>query len=83
MVTKGYVDNQVVTSTSKYSTTVSFTASVTQTITHNLGTNEIIVQCYDSSGTMVIPGTVQINGANDVDIIFSTSISSIKVVIIG
>jgi hypothetical protein len=32
---------------------------------------------------MVIPGTVQINGANDVDIIFSTSISSIKVVIIG
>lgn len=83
LVTKGYVDNQVVTSTSKYSTTVSFTASVTQTITHNLGTNEIIVQCYDSSGTMVIPGTVQINGANDVDIIFSTSISSIKVVIIG
>ena len=83
LVTKGYVDNQVVTSTSKYSTTVSFTSSVTQTITHNLGTNEIIVQCYDSSGTMVIPGTVQINGANDVDIIFSTSISSIKVVIIG
>jgi hypothetical protein len=83
LVTKGYVDNQVATSTSKYSTTVSFTASVIQTITHNLGTDEIIVQCYDSSGTMVIPGTVQINGANDVDITFSSNLSNVKTVIIG
>ena len=68
---------------SKYSTTNSFTASVTQTITHNLGTDDIIVQCYDSSGVMIIPGTVQINGLNDVDITFSSTLSSVKTIIIG
>jgi hypothetical protein len=83
LVTKGYVDTQVGTSTSKYATIVSFTASVTQTITHSLGTDEIIVQAYDSTGVMVIPGIVQINGTNDVDITFSSTLSSIKIIVIG
>jgi hypothetical protein len=80
LVTKGYVDSVA---TRKYSTTQTFTASVVETINHNLGTDEVIVQCYDSSGVMVIPGTVQINGTNDVDITFSTNITNIKIVVIG
>ena len=59
-----------------------FTASITETITHNLGTDEIIVQTYES-GVMVIPGTVQINGINAVDITFSSTLANIKIVVIG
>jgi hypothetical protein len=80
LVTKGWVSSNT---TNKYSITQGFTASVTETITHNLGTDEIIVQCYDSSGIMVIPGTIQINGTNAVDITFSQTLSTIKTVIIG
>ena len=80
LVTKGWVSSNTA---NKYSITQGFTASVTETINHNLGTDEIIVQCYDSSGTMVIPGTVQINGTNAVDITFSQTLSTIKTVIIG
>jgi YVTN family beta-propeller protein len=83
LVTKGYVDSQVATSTFKYSITRGFTASITETITHSLGTNEVIVQCYDSSGIQVIPGTVQINGLNAVDITFSSTLSNIKTIVIG
>ena len=83
LVTKGYVDSQVATSTFKYSITRGFTASITETITHSLGTDEVIVQCYDSSGSMVIPGTIQINGLNAVDITFSSTLSSIKTIVIG
>ena len=82
LVTKGYVDTQVGTSTSKYATIVSFTASVTQTITHSLGTDYIIVQTYNSSGVMVI-GDVGIVDGNSVDIRFSETLSNIKIVIIG
>ena len=82
LVTKGYVDSQVGTSTSKYATIVSFTASVTQTITHSLGTDYIIVQTYNSSGVMVI-GDVGIVDGNSVDIRFSETLSNIKIVIIG
>lgn len=83
LVTKGYVDTSIATATSKYSTVAGFTASVTQTITHSLGTDEIIVQAYDSTGSMIIPGTVQINGINSVDITFSSTLSSIKIIVIG
>lgn len=83
LVTKAYVDSAVATGTSKYSDTRSFTAGVTETITHSLGTDEIIVQLYDTSGVMIIPGTVQINGLNSVDITLSVSITDIKTVVIG
>jgi YVTN family beta-propeller protein len=83
LVTKEYVDSQVATSTFKYSVTRGFTASIVETITHNLGTDEIIVQAYDSTGVQVIPGTVQIINTNDVDITFSSTLSSIKIVVIG
>ena len=80
LVTKNWVNTNT---TSKYSLVRGFTASITETINHNLGTDEVIVQCYDSSGIQVIPGTIQINGLNAVDITFSSTMSNIKTVIIG
>jgi hypothetical protein len=82
LVTKGYVDSQVVSSISKYSTTLSFSASVSQIITHSLGTDEVIVQTYDSSGVMII-GDVSITDINSVSIRFSQTLSNVKTVIIG
>ena len=80
LVTKSWVNSNT---TGKYSITRGFTASIVETITHNLGTDEIIVQAYDSTGVQVIPGTVQIINTNDVDITFSSTLSSIKIVVIG
>jgi hypothetical protein len=80
LVTKSWVNSNT---TGKYSITKGFTASIVETITHNLGTDEIIVQAYDSTGVQVIPGTVQIINTNDVDITFSSTLSSIKIVVIG
>lgn len=82
LVTKGYVDSQVVSSISKYSTTLSFSASVSQTITHSLATSDIIVQTYDTSGVMVF-GEVGIVDSNSVSIRFSQTLSNIKIVILG
>jgi hypothetical protein len=82
LVTKGYVDSQVGTSTSKYATVASFTASVSQTITHSLGTDEVIVQTYDSSGFMII-GDVSISDSNSIAVRFTQNLSNIKIVIIG
>lgn len=87
---KSYVDsgtasiwNTIATKTSKYSITRGFTASIVETITHGLQTDEVIVQAYDSSGIMITPGTTQINGINSVDLTFSHTLSGVKIVIIG
>jgi hypothetical protein len=82
LIDKNYVDSQILLTTTKYSSVTSFTASVTQTITHNLGTSEIIVQTYDSSGVMII-GDVSITDSNSVSIRFSQTLSNVKTVIIG
>jgi YVTN family beta-propeller protein len=83
LVHKGYVDSKVSTATFKYSVTRGFTASITETITHNLGTDEVIVQAYDSTGIQVIPGLIQIMTTNSVNIMFSHTLSSIKIIVIG
>jgi YVTN family beta-propeller protein len=67
----------------KFRSNFTFVASVAQTITHGLTTEEVIVQAYNSSGQMVIPGIVQILNPNQIDITFSVSITNIKIVIIG
>ena len=60
-----------------------FTASVTETILHNLNTEDLTVQTYDSTGLQIIPGSVQITGTGSVDIQLSRTLSSVKTVIIG
>jgi hypothetical protein len=82
LVTKQYVDSQILSTTSKFSSVASFTASVSQIITHSLGTDEVIVQTYDSSGVMII-GDVSIIDSNSVSIRFSQTLSNVKTVIIG
>lgn len=61
----------------------SYTASVTESITHTLSTSDIIVQCYNSSGSQIIPNDVTITGATGVNINFTSTLSSVKTVIIG
>lgn len=67
----------------KYSTTLTFTAGVAKLITHGLVSQDVIVQAYNSSNQMVIPGTVEIINANQIEVTFSSSITNIKIVIIG
>lgn len=68
--------------TQKYAATVSFTADTTQTITHGLGTTDIIIQMYDSSHQQIIAFDTNAFTGNSVDIrlLFSTSA---RVIIIG
>lgn len=60
-----------------------FTASITETITHNLNTTDIIVQNYDSTGLQIIAGSVLVTGTGSVDITFSQTLSSVKTILIG
>ena len=69
--------------TNKSVDTRGFTASVTETITHNLNSNSVIVQNYDSTGLQVIAGSVLITGTGSVDITFSQTLSNVKTIIIG
>jgi hypothetical protein len=80
LVTKEWVLNNT---TDKYSIVTGFTSSITQTITHNLSTEYVIVQAYNSTGEMIIPGTITVTGINTVDIVFSSTLSNVKIVIIG
>jgi len=71
-------------SSNKFVITTEFTGSVLQTITHNLGTEDIIVQIWDSSKQLV-SGTVQINNSNPnnaVDVTLSVG-GTYKIVIIA
>lgn len=67
----------------KETDTTSFTGGVTSSITHNLNTEDLIIQCYDSTGIQVIPGTIDITGTGSVDVFFSTTLSNVKTIIMG
>lgn len=55
-------------------------ASLTWTVEHNLGTTDLIVQTYDSTGAMFIPDSIIATSANQVVVTVSESITG-KVVI--
>jgi hypothetical protein len=69
--------------TKKHKDLRTFTASVIESITHNLGTEDVFVQTFDSTGQMIIPGNIQITGTGSVDIIFSSTLTNVKTIIIG
>ncbi len=69
--------------TNKSTTTRGFTASITETITHNLNTTDVIVQNYDSTGLQIIAGSVLVTGTGSVDITFSQTLSNVKTILIG
>ena len=66
-----------------YTTTTNFTATVPQTITHNLDSTNIIVQTIDTNTSELINGTISNYTNNSVDVTLSSSINNIKTVIIG
>jgi hypothetical protein len=64
---------------SKY--TASWTAQISVTVTHNLGTTAVLVQVFDGSGNAVIPENVKITSANVVTLTFGASFTGSAVVI--
>lgn len=63
--------------------TRNYTANVTQSISHSLGTSDIIIQCFDSSGNNITPNTMKVTGATGVSIDFTSTLSNVKTVIMG
>lgn len=83
----GSVSWQLSNSTHKYSEVRIFTAYVDEIITHNLGTEEVIVQTWDLTGlyapdNSLVIGQVAFLNSNQVVISFSQT-TQIRVVIIG
>jgi hypothetical protein len=66
----------------KYSSSQSFTGSVLKTITHNLNTQDVIAQLWDSSNNLLNGATITANNVNSVDITVAST-ATYKVVIIG
>ena len=66
----------------KYATDFNLTASTTSTITHSLGTTDVQVQLKDSTGALIIPGTVNNYQTNSVDINVSVT-DTYRIIIIG
>jgi hypothetical protein len=66
----------------KFSSSESFTGSATKTVTHNLNTQDVIVQLWDSSNNLLNGATIVANNLNSVDITVATT-ATYKVVIIG
>jgi hypothetical protein len=54
-----------------YSTTFTSVSSVS--VTHNLGTKNVMVMCYDSADEMFWPATIKTTSTSVVDITFTTS----------
>ena len=63
--------------------TTNFTAGVTQTITHNLGTKNIVVQIIDTISNELIVAYVDNYQTNSVDVTLTQTKADIKIVIIG
>jgi len=73
---------QLATSVNKYAVDFTFTGGTTSTITHNLGTTDVLVQIKNSSGELIIPNTVSSYSSNSVDVNVLTS-EIMRVIIIG
>jgi hypothetical protein len=67
---------------SKYATDFTFTAYTASTITHNLGSTDVMVQMKDSTGSMIIPDTINNYQTNSVDILVTIS-DTYRIIIIG
>lgn len=66
-----------------YWETRSFTADITETITHSLGTDNIIVDFIDESTNERIEGHVDNYTLNDIDVTLTTTNSNVKIVVLA
>lgn len=62
--------------------TQSWTAQTSVTVTHNIGTTQVLVQVFDGSGNVVTPETVTITSANVVTLGFGAAFTG-SVLVIG
>jgi len=66
----------------KYTESKALTAGVTGTVTHSLGTTDVVVQVKNPSGNLVAPGTVGNYQTNAVDITVSVT-GTYRIIIMG
>jgi hypothetical protein len=66
----------------KYAADVPMTASTAETVTHSLGSTDVVVQIKDGSGELIIPTTVNNYTINSVDIEVSIT-GTYRVIVIG
>ena len=67
-----------------FSFSLAFTNQTSVTLTHNLNTTSVVVECWDSStapGNLVVPANVQIVDANNVTVTFASAQSGMCVVL--
>jgi len=67
-------------SLSKYST--SWTAQTSVTVTHSLGTTDVIAQVFDGSGALAFPESLTITDANTITLAFGASFTG-SITVIG
>ena len=60
-----------------------FTSATSKTVTHNLGTKNVVVQVYDNSDNVIIPKTITTTDTNTVDITLDSSTTGRVVVAKG
>jgi hypothetical protein len=77
-LTQNQINNLIL----RYTADVTFASSVQQTITHNLNSQAIVVQLWDSSNKLVNGADIVANAVNTVQITVATG-GSYKVVVIG
>ena len=68
--------------TKKYVESFAFTAATTSTITHNLGSTDVMVQVKDASGQLITPNVVDNYTTNSVDVNVSST-ETMRIIIIG
>lgn len=66
-----------------FSQTNNYISGIPITITHNLNTNEVLVQIIDTNTNELVFGNVSNYQLNSVDITLSNSLNGVKVVIVG
>ncbi len=66
----------------RYTVTTNLSAGA-NVITHNLNLSFVIVQLYDSAGKLVIPDEIALTSTNSTTITVSSSMTSVKIIIIG
>jgi len=66
----------------KYTITTGFTSSVPLTITHNLNTEDVVVNIWENSPKIQTDGTIEVIDSDNI-IVTMASTATFKVVIIG
>ena len=66
-----------------YVTVVDFTANITETVTHNLGTTDVHVQLVDLDTNDLIQAHVDAYTSNSLDITFTSDNQNVKVIILA